>query len=126
MRALTSKQFRVLKFLADQIAERGFPPSYREIMDHFGWTSTTAIHDHLRWMSRKGVVEPPRGGQYAKSRTTTITAFGYEVLDMRPPGVEGPPIVHVEQPGLCDQCGATTFAPERPCVICKVIAEVAA
>lgn len=45
----------MLGFLRDQIRERGFPPTMKEITRHFGWgKSNTAARGHLRALQRKG------------------------------------------------------------------------
>lgn len=52
---LTPRQQQVLDFITDCL-EAGHPPSYREIMDHFGWCSTNAVADHVRALVAKGAL----------------------------------------------------------------------
>jgi len=56
---LTAQQQRVLDFICDFRLARGVSPSYREIAEHFGWTSTNGVHDHLRALETKGYLERP-------------------------------------------------------------------
>lgn len=53
---LTERQSEVLEFIRRYLAERGFPPSVRNICDWFGWRSTNAAEDHLRALERKGAI----------------------------------------------------------------------
>jgi repressor LexA len=55
-RLLTSHQREFLQFMQDYIKDKGWPPSVREIADHFGWNSTNAAADFLRRLSNKGYV----------------------------------------------------------------------
>ncbi|MSP91183.1 MAG: transcriptional repressor LexA [Myxococcales bacterium] len=54
---LTSKQQNVLDFVHTYQCENGFPPSIREIGEHFGIRSTNGVVDHLRALERKGFLQ---------------------------------------------------------------------
>ncbi len=51
---LTQKQQAILDFIRAERARRGFPPTLREIGEHFGLRSTGSVRDHLRALERKG------------------------------------------------------------------------
>lgn len=53
---LTEKQNAVLRFISEQIEARGFPPSNREIQDHFGFASQNAARNHLLALEQKGAI----------------------------------------------------------------------
>ena len=55
MKSLTEKQRRVLEFLRDYTRRRGYPPTVREIGEHFGflWAAARA---HLRALHKKGAI----------------------------------------------------------------------
>jgi repressor LexA len=53
-RPLTPRQQAVLAFLRAETARRGFPPTLREVGEHFGFRSTASARDHLRALERKG------------------------------------------------------------------------
>jgi repressor LexA len=57
---LTLTQQRVLAFLQAHAAEKGFPPTRKEIAAFFGWKSANAAEDHLRALARKGAIEITR------------------------------------------------------------------
>ncbi|MFZ2526080.1 MAG: transcriptional repressor LexA [Rhodococcus sp. (in: high G+C Gram-positive bacteria)] len=51
---LTDRQRRVLAVIRDSVAERGYPPSIREIGDAVGLNSTSSVAHQLRTLERKG------------------------------------------------------------------------
>src|SRR5213078_4052708 len=52
--ALTQRQRDILEFISASIAERGFPPTLREIGEHFSIRSTNGVNDHLKALEKKG------------------------------------------------------------------------
>lgn len=52
--ALTKRQQQVLDFISASIAERSYPPTLREIGEHFGIKSTNGVNDHLKALEKKG------------------------------------------------------------------------
>jgi repressor LexA len=53
---LTSRQRRILEVIRDAVAERGYPPSIREIGEAVGLTSTSSVHSQLEALQRKGFI----------------------------------------------------------------------
>ena len=51
---LTDRQQEILGFITQSIEERGYPPTLREIGEHFGIRSTNGVNDHLRALEKKG------------------------------------------------------------------------
>src|SRR5215475_9477547 len=54
MQGLTQRQQMVLDFIRQSIADRGYPPTLREIGARMGIRSTNGVNDHLRALERKG------------------------------------------------------------------------
>jgi repressor LexA len=54
MQGLTDRQQQVLEYIRSSIADRGYPPTLREIGAHMGIRSTNGVNDHLRALERKG------------------------------------------------------------------------
>lgn len=54
-RGLTERQREVLEFLRDKIND-GFPPTFREIAEHFGIKSTNGVHSILVALEKKGYI----------------------------------------------------------------------
>src|SRR6187549_3512122 len=52
--ALTQRQREILDFISSSIVERGFPPTLREIGEHFNIRSTNGVNDHLKALEKKG------------------------------------------------------------------------
>src|SRR5947208_14934742 len=51
---LTHRQREILDFISASIAERGYPPTLREIGEHFNIRSTNGVNDHLKALEKKG------------------------------------------------------------------------
>jgi repressor LexA len=52
--ALTQRQRDILDYISASIVERGFPPTLREIGEHFQIRSTNGVNDHLKALEKKG------------------------------------------------------------------------
>jgi repressor LexA len=63
---------RILECIARTVADRGYPPSVREIAETVGLASTSAVHHHLIALEREGLLER---GQHS-SRALRLTARG--------------------------------------------------
>lgn len=53
---LTGKRKEILEFIESMIADRGYPPSVREICEAVGLTSTSTVHSHLATLQRHGLL----------------------------------------------------------------------
>ena len=51
---LTRKRREILDFIAGELADRGYPPSVREIGRAVGLTSSSTVHTHLAILERQG------------------------------------------------------------------------
>lgn len=51
---LTARQRQVLVFISEYLAEKGYPPSVREIGEAVGLTSSSTVHLHLSTLQKKG------------------------------------------------------------------------
>ena len=71
---------KIIECIARTVAERGYPPSVREIADAVGLASTSAVHHHLTALEREGLLE--RGSH--SSRALRLTARGEAELDPAP------------------------------------------
>lgn len=56
MTSLTPRQREVLVAIEASIAARGVPPTVRELMAKFGFSSTHSAHCHLEVLKRKGYI----------------------------------------------------------------------
>ena len=55
-RARGDTQQRILAFIEQEIAQKGYPPSVREIGDAVGLNSTSTVHGHLRRLEARGML----------------------------------------------------------------------
>jgi repressor LexA len=76
MTGLTDRQLEVLRFIALQIEEAGYPPTIREIGEALDIRSTNGVNDHLKALERKGYLTRDP----VKSRTLIPTEQAREVL----------------------------------------------
>jgi repressor LexA len=56
MQELTERQRQVLDFIKEQVREKGYPPSVREIGDAVGLRSSSTVHGHLKRLESKGYI----------------------------------------------------------------------
>jgi repressor LexA len=63
---------RILDCIARTVAERGYPPSVREIADAVDLASTSAVHHHLIALERDGLLE--RGSHSSRALRLTSRA----------------------------------------------------
>ncbi|MBW2057251.1 MAG: repressor LexA [Deltaproteobacteria bacterium] len=105
---LTRRQREVLEFIKQSIARQGFPPSIREIGEHFG-IYPRAVLDHVRALERKGFVRR----RAAKSRAIEVVDFPEKPL--RPDTREVPLLrrVAVRRPFLVAEDVEATVAVAR-------------
>jgi repressor LexA len=80
MTGLTERQLEVLRFIARQIEEQGYPPTIREIGEALDIRSTNGVNDHLKALERKGFLSRDP----VKSRALIPTQQAQEAL--RPAG----------------------------------------
>jgi repressor LexA len=76
MEGLTDRQLEVLRFIAEQIEDRGYPPTIREIGEALDIRSTNGVNDHLKALERKGFLTRDP----VKSRALMPTEAAREVL----------------------------------------------
>jgi repressor LexA len=65
---------KILETIAQAIAERGYPPSVREIADAVGLASTSAVHHHLTALERDGLLERAQNSSRALRLTSHVSA----------------------------------------------------
>jgi repressor LexA len=76
MQGLTQRQQMVLDFIRQSIADRGYPPTLREIGARMGIRSTNGVNDHLRALERKGYLTR----EDMKSRALRPTGLAIQAL----------------------------------------------
>ena len=56
MEQTTERQRRILEVIREFTAERGYPPSVREIGERVGLSSSSTIHAHLKTLEKHGLI----------------------------------------------------------------------
>lgn len=71
---LTKKQLAVLEFIQDFTEEKGYSPSYREIMAGLGLSSVSAVAEHIDNLVARGVLKKNPG----EARTLEVLDYRHE------------------------------------------------
>ena len=71
---LTKKQLAVLDYIQDFTEEKGYSPSYREIMSGLGLSSVSAVAEHVDNLVEKGVLKKVPGA----ARSLEILDYKHE------------------------------------------------
>lgn len=103
MPKLTARQAEVLALIKSRVEDYGYPPTRAEIAQTLGFKSANAAEEHLRALSRKGVIEmipgTSRGIRIKKACSTPIS------LPVIPQAITGGPLLapqHLEGSLLVD------------------------
>jgi repressor LexA len=80
---LTDRQKAVLDFISRSIEKRGYPPTLREIGEHFGIRSTNGVSDHLKALEKKGALTREDLKSRAMRPLGTAAATTRDVRDVR-------------------------------------------
>jgi repressor LexA len=54
---LSEKQVQILNFVNEQVKEKGYPPSVREICKAVGFKSTSTVHGYLEKLKETGLIQ---------------------------------------------------------------------
>lgn len=54
---LTKRQAQIYDFICNEVADKGYPPSVREIADAVGLSSPSTVHTHLQVLEDKGYIK---------------------------------------------------------------------
>lgn len=56
-KSLTDRQLAIVQFIRQSIEANHRPPTFREIMLHFGMRSTSGVTCHLIALAKKGIID---------------------------------------------------------------------
>ena len=54
---ISKKQQEILDYMKNEILNRGFPPSVREICEAVNLKSTSSVHSHLETLEKNGYIQ---------------------------------------------------------------------
>ena len=104
MHRLTQRQKEIFLYIREQVRERGYPPSVREIGNAIGLRSSSTVHGHLKRLENKGYIKrdptKPRAIEilFEDPEDSTITVGNKELLQIPIVGnvTAGGPILAVQ------------------------------
>ncbi len=111
VQGLTQRQQMVLDFIRQSIADRGYPPTLREIGARMGIRSTNGVNDHLRALERKGYLTREDMKSRALRPTAHVTS-GTAQNDSRLPMSDDEDVIDVQVLGRV-AAGLPLFAEEH-------------
>lgn len=79
---LTKIQIKILEFIKQELKDKGYPPSVREIGGSVGLTSTSSVHNQLNNLEKKGYIK--RG----VSKQRAIEVVGFSPFTNNEPGYD--------------------------------------
>jgi repressor LexA len=94
---ITSRQQRILDFIAETVRERGYPPTVREIGEAVGLTSSSSVHAQLANLERKGLLHKDPTKPRAMSLATDEARAAGTVLPLIGRIAAGTPVMAAEQ-----------------------------
>ncbi|WEK55813.1 MAG: transcriptional repressor LexA [Candidatus Cohnella colombiensis] len=56
MSKMSNRQSAILQFIKNEVREKGYPPSVREIGEAVGLASSSTVHGHLDRLEKKGLI----------------------------------------------------------------------
>ncbi|MNZ89396.1 LexA repressor [compost metagenome] len=56
MSKISNRQHSILEFIKNEVREKGYPPSVREIGEAVGLLSSSTVHGHLDRLEKKGLI----------------------------------------------------------------------
>ncbi|WP_019006151.1 transcriptional repressor LexA [Cohnella laeviribosi] len=56
MSKMSNRQTAILEFIKNEVREKGYPPSVREIGEAVGLASSSTVHGHLDRLEKKGLI----------------------------------------------------------------------
>src|ERR671921_813841 len=90
---LTERQRQTLQFIAETVADRGYPPSVREACEALGLASSSTVHSHLQALQRKGYIRidptKPRAIEVLFDPETGLAAENVEEIYPMPSDLVG-------------------------------------
>ena len=76
---LTSKQHSFLQFLAEHVRKQKVWPTYREVVDYFGYRSPNSVTQNLQALAKKGYLTRDHNGYRLVGQRAGIQAAGFPV-----------------------------------------------
>jgi repressor LexA len=79
MQPLTKKQKAILDYITTFINDHGYSPSYREIAEHFGYSSIATVSDHIETLKIKGNLQKNFNTARSLQLTPAFDELSFEI-----------------------------------------------
>jgi repressor LexA len=76
MKGLTKRQGEIIAFIEQFLETHRFSPSYREIQEHFCFTSLGTVHKHIQNLKHKGLISAKAGSSRSMVLMEKRPSFG--------------------------------------------------
>jgi repressor LexA len=84
MSKLSIRQLAILDFIKNEVKDKGYPPSVREIGEAVGLASSSTVHGHLERLEKKGLIRrdptKPRAIEITDGSSTEDSSFALSVV----------------------------------------------
>ena len=90
VRDLTERQREVLDYIVEVLRESGYPPTVREIANHFGMASAFGVQRHLEALQKKGFLRRETGARALTLAPSVLQALEHTTGAL-PVAAEAPP-----------------------------------
>ena len=97
MSDITTRQQRILDFIAETVRDRGYPPTVREIGEAVGLTSSSSVHAQLANLERMGLLHKDPTKPRAMSLSTEESKATGTVVPLLGRIAAGTPLMAAEQ-----------------------------
>ena len=77
---ITPKQREILEYIKQEILNRGYPPTVRELCDAVHLKSTSSIHSHLESLEKNGYIRRDPSKRFYCRRSAAISHSEYRKL----------------------------------------------
>jgi len=100
MQKLSKRQLDILDYIKDEVRQKGYPPSVREIAEAVGLASSSTVHGHLARLESKGLIRrdptKPRAIEILDLEENTIPKYNIINVPVVGKVTAGMPITAIE------------------------------
>lgn len=83
MSRISNRQQAILEFIKNEVRDKGYPPSVREIGEAVGLASSSTVHGHLERLEKKGMIRrdptKPRAIEILGSEDEGLEMFSHSI-----------------------------------------------